>query len=133
MDKLNIANGNLKTAQDARDRDYEAQIAKLNKHENNLLERLSELNRKKLESTKLNGNLDAKDDDLIEVNAGGKIIAAKRSTFTQLKGTRLEGLFSGRWDRILQRDNHGQIFLDINPVGLRAIVRLSERANDFLR
>ena len=29
--------------------------------------------------------------DLLEINAGGKIIVAKRSTLTQLKGSRLEG------------------------------------------
>ena len=40
---------------------------------------------------KVNGIVDAKDDDLIVVNAGGKIISAKRCTLTQLKGTRFEG------------------------------------------
>ena len=40
---------------------------------------------------KVNGIVDAKDDDLVEINAGGRVIAAKRSTLTQLKGTRFEG------------------------------------------
>mmetsp|Transcript_19548 Transcript_19548/g.46883 ORF Transcript_19548/g.46883 Transcript_19548/m.46883 type:complete len:159 (-) Transcript_19548:142-618(-) len=39
-----------------------------------------------------------------------------------MKGTKLEALFSGRWDKKLQRDSHGHIFLDVNPVCFRAIV-----------
>ena len=39
-----------------------------------------------------------------------------------MKGTRLEALFSGRWDKKLQRDNSGRIFLDVNPVCFQAIV-----------
>ena len=41
---------------------------------------------------------------------------------TLLGGTRLEALFSGRWDRILQQDDEGRIFLDVNPVAFCAIV-----------
>merc|ERR1712194_613803 len=29
---------------------------------------------------------------------------------------------SGRWDKMLQRDGRGRIFLDVDPVGFRAIV-----------
>ena len=42
---------------------------------------------------------DVSSEDLVEINAGGKIIIARRSTLTQMKGTRLEALFSGRWDK----------------------------------
>ena len=42
-----------------------------------------------------------------EIDAGGRI-AAKRGTLTQLKGTRLEAICSGWWDKKLQRDSNGQ-------------------------
>ncbi|KAL3762250.1 hypothetical protein ACHAW5_007199 [Stephanodiscus triporus] len=57
-----------------------------------------------------------------EVNAGGRIVVAKRSTLTQIQGTRLEALFCGRWDKKLLRDSHGRIFLDVNPTCFRATV-----------
>jgi hypothetical protein len=57
-------------------------ILALNQREIGLKERLDQLNRKKHEISQLHGNLDATDDDLVEVNAGGKIMVAKRSTLT---------------------------------------------------
>jgi len=39
-----------------------------------------------------------------------------------LDGTRLEALFSGRWEKKILRDSHGRIFLDVNPVCFQAIV-----------
>ena len=39
-----------------------------------------------------------------------------------MKGTRLEALFSGRWDKKLSRDGHGRIFLDVDPTCFQAIV-----------
>jgi len=122
MEQLNISNKRLKTAHGDRERDYKAQIEKLDSKEEELLKRLSDLDKKKLETAEANGNVDAADDDIVEINAGGKIIAAKRSTLTQLKGTRLEALFSGRWDKKLQRDSNGRIFLDVNSVCFQAIV-----------
>ncbi|KAL7532125.1 hypothetical protein ACHAXR_004448, partial [Thalassiosira sp. AJA248-18] len=122
MEKLSIANKHLKTANDDREREYDAQIKKLDDEETLLTARLSELDKKKLEIAQANGNEDAADDDLVEVNAGGKVISAKRSTLTQLKGTRFEALFSGRWDKKLQRDSDGRIFLDVNPLCFQAIV-----------
>ena len=115
-------------ARDSHERDYDAQINKLNNEEEQLTARLNELNKKKLETAKANGDVDAADGDLIEINAGGKVIAAKRGTLTQLKGTRLESLFSGRWDKKLQRDSNGRIFLDVNPLCFQALVDyLNER------
>ena len=122
MDDLSSANERLKTAHDNRERDYAAQIIEQEDCENELTKRMDELNKKKHEVAKANGNTEAGDDDLVEINAGGKVIAAKRSTLTQLKGTRLEALFSGRWDKKLQRDGNGRIFLDVNPKCFQAIV-----------
>ncbi|KAL7552051.1 hypothetical protein ACHAWF_015682 [Thalassiosira exigua] len=127
MEQLGIANHNLKAAFEKSYRDCEATMAKFDNKENDLKERLKQLNEKKSDRT--HANLDAADDDLVEVNAGGKVVAAKRSTLTQLKGTRLEALFSGRWDKALQRDGNGRIFLDVNSACFQAIVDyLSELA-----
>jgi hypothetical protein len=128
MNELNVARKRLKTACDNIKRDLNEIISALNKGESELKTRLNELNIKKHESAEANGNLDAADDDLVEVNAGGKIVVAKQSTLTQIQGTRLEALFSGRWDKELQQDSHGRIFLDVNPTCFRAIVDyLNER------
>lgn len=122
MDELNNATEYLNAARENVEREYAAQITHIDRKETKLIDRLEELNKKKDEVAEANGNVDAKADDLIEVNAGGKIIAAKRSTLTQLKGTRMEALFSGRWDKKLQRDASGKVFLDVNPKCFQAIV-----------
>jgi hypothetical protein len=62
-----------------------------------------------------NGNIDAADEDLVEVNTGGKIVVAKLSTLTQIQGTNFDATFSGRCDKTLLRDSHGLIFLIVNP------------------
>eukprot|EP00580_Thalassiosira_gravida_P014195 CAMPEP_0201682104 /NCGR_PEP_ID=MMETSP0494-20130426/51449_1 /ASSEMBLY_ACC=CAM_ASM_000839 /TAXON_ID=420259 /ORGANISM="Thalassiosira gravida, Strain GMp14c1" /LENGTH=801 /DNA_ID=CAMNT_0048165861 /DNA_START=4489 /DNA_END=6894 /DNA_ORIENTATION=- len=122
MEELRTANKILKTARASHEQDYDNQISMLDGKELSLVLRLRELDEKKAATARSNGEADPANDDRIEVNAGGTIIVAKRSTLTQLKGTRMEALFSGRWDKKLQRDNHGRIFLDVNPIGFRAIV-----------
>ena len=122
MDELNIATTRLKLARFNHEKAYEETISDLDGRESNLAARLTELDQKKQSAAEANGNPDAADDDLVEINAGGKIVAAKRSTLTRIAGTRFEALFSGRWDKILQRDSHGRIFLDVNPSCFRAIV-----------
>mmetsp|Transcript_43239 Transcript_43239/g.90853 ORF Transcript_43239/g.90853 Transcript_43239/m.90853 type:complete len:233 (-) Transcript_43239:515-1213(-) len=122
MDKLTNARKHLKSAHDKHEREYDAQLKELNRKETLLVKRLDELNKKKVETAQANGNEDAAGEDLVEVDAGGKIIAAKRSTLTQLTGTRMEGLFSGRWDETVLKDRQGRIFLDVNPLCFQAIV-----------
>ena len=78
MEELSIANHRIKAAQDSYDRDYAAQITKLADKESNLKQRLNDLNEKKLKVATTSGNVDATEDDLIKINAGGKIVAAKR-------------------------------------------------------
>eukprot|EP00588_Corethron_pennatum_P028180 CAMPEP_0194315548 /NCGR_PEP_ID=MMETSP0171-20130528/12368_1 /TAXON_ID=218684 /ORGANISM="Corethron pennatum, Strain L29A3" /LENGTH=140 /DNA_ID=CAMNT_0039071415 /DNA_START=132 /DNA_END=551 /DNA_ORIENTATION=- len=69
-----------------------------------------------------NGGADVDDGDLLEINAGGQIVTATRRTLTRLVGTRLEALFSGRWERQLQRDRSGRVFLDVNAACFQSIV-----------
>lgn len=122
MDKIEKANSKLQGAKAELLRDLDAQLDILEAKEKRLKERFSELNDLQAKTIADNGSIDAHDDDLIEINAGGKIIAAKRSTLTQLKETRLEAIFSGRWDEKLPRDRDGRIFFDINPTCFQAIV-----------
>eukprot|EP00984_Skeletonema_dohrnii_P007466 scaffold2705_cov140-Skeletonema_dohrnii-CCMP3373.AAC.4 len=122
MDDLDQTNKRLKTALDEHDRDRAIQINKLEEKEKQLLDRLNKLDEEKLNAASANGNVDVSDDDFLEINAGGKIIAVKRATLTQLRGSRLEAMFSGRWDKKLVRDSRGRLFLDVNSDCFQAIV-----------
>jgi len=122
LDDLDEASNNLKNVIDEIDRERAIQINKLEAKEKQLLDRLNKLDVKKLKLATDNGNIDVSADDFIEINAGGKVIAVKRATMTQLRGTRLEALFSGRWDKKLVRDSSGRIFLDVNSDCFQAIV-----------
>ncbi len=124
LDDLDEANNNLKTTIDEIDRERAIQINKLEEKEKQLLHRLSKLDDEKLKTAADNGKVDVSADDFIEINAGGKVIAVKRATLTQtqLHGSRLEALFSGRWDKKLGRDSSGRIFLDVNSDCFQAIV-----------
>ncbi|EJK55575.1 hypothetical protein THAOC_24683 [Thalassiosira oceanica] len=122
MKELDEANKRLKTFHDDHEREYKEEISKLDNAERDLLGRVSKLNEMKDETAKRYGNEDASDDDIVNINAGGTIIDVKRGTLCQLKGTRLEALFSGRWEKKLQKDSSGRIFLDVNPTAFQAIV-----------
>jgi hypothetical protein len=69
-----------------------------------------------------NEGVSVSDSDILDINAGGEIIRVLRGTLTQMKGTVLEAIFSGRWEKELQRDGHGNVFLDVNPECFRKIV-----------
>eukprot|EP00984_Skeletonema_dohrnii_P020041 scaffold9691_cov80-Skeletonema_dohrnii-CCMP3373.AAC.5 len=118
MEELERATKRLKSARD----ELDAKIHKIDDEERRLKDRMKQLEEKKRECAATNGDVDVSDDDLIEINAGGKIIAARRGVLCQLKGTRFEALFSGRWEQKLQRDNSGRIFLDVNGDCFQAIV-----------
>ena len=103
-------------------RDYVTQTNRSYVKEKELSNRPSILDESQIEDAKVRGNGDLKDDELVEINAGGKVITTKRSTLTQLKGTRLETLFSGKYDRKLQRDHNGRIFLHVDHICFQVIV-----------
>ena len=91
MEEVTTANRLLKSTLDSHEHDLLTQIAELDSRERTLTERLEKLNKIKSDTAQNHGNENSVDDDLIEINAGGRIISAKRSTLTQLKGTRFEG------------------------------------------
>ena len=119
LDEVNI---NLKTAYDEIIRQLKIQGNKLEEKENELVDRFAKLEEKKLKTASANGNTEVSDDDLLEINAGGRVIAVKRATMTQIPGSRLEAMFCGRWDKMLARDSSGRIFLDVNSDCFLAIV-----------
>lgn len=57
-----------------------------------------------------------KPEDIIPINMGGeKTIKVKRSLLTQVEGSYLASMFSGRWEEQITRDSEGNIFVDESP------------------
>jgi len=52
------------------------------------------------------------DDDIIEIDAGGRIIKVLRSTLTLVPDTMLSYMFSGRWKESLKFNKDGRVFID---------------------
>ena len=78
MDGLDNTSASLKAARASFDQAYDSEIVKLDGSEKKLKERLGKLNDEKHEIAHKYGNNEVTDDDIVELNAGGKITAAKR-------------------------------------------------------
>lgn len=50
--------------------------------------------------------------DVLHLNIGGTITAVLRRTLTSVEGSMLASRFSGRWDDSLEKDRHGNFFID---------------------
>ena len=50
-------------------------------------------------------------------NVGGTLTAVLRRTFTSVEGSLLASRFSGRWDDSIEKDRHGNFFID-QPIEL---------------
>ena len=94
-----------------------------------LRDRYSQLGHRRVEleakfsaCAELNGNVKAAGKDKIKLNVGGVRVVATRSTLTLFPDSKLARLFSGRWDKKLQRDKENRIFLDVDPVCFKAIL-----------
>uniref|UniRef100_A0A7S2MT83 TLDc domain-containing protein n=1 Tax=Helicotheca tamesis TaxID=374047 RepID=A0A7S2MT83_9STRA len=122
MQEADEADKNLADTWNQHNSAYKEKAEVLKEERQNITEELHKLNQQKLEAAQKYGDKNATDDDLVDINVGGKIISARRGTLTQLKGTFLEALFSGRWEKKLQHDDLGRIFLDMNPVCFQSIV-----------
>eukprot|EP00957_Ditylum_brightwellii_P207682 15354025-Ditylum_brightwellii.AAC.1 len=94
----------------------------LDKELENINREFKGLKQQKLKLAETHGDTNANENDLIEINAGGRVITANRGALTYQKGTMLEALFSGRWDKEIQRDGLGRIFLDVNPECFQSII-----------
>ena len=93
LQQIESTNTQLDEAIKQRDMEYQMHVDKLNHAENAIKERFNLLAAKKTSIIEAHGNKFSCEADLIEINAGGKVIMAKRSTLTQLKDTRLEGTY----------------------------------------
>eukprot|EP00957_Ditylum_brightwellii_P191896 14608117-Ditylum_brightwellii.AAC.1 len=70
----------------------------------------------------MHGDTHANENDHIDINAGSRVITANRGALIYQKGTMLEALFSGKWDKEIQRDGFDCIFLDVNPECFQIII-----------
>mmetsp|Transcript_13412 Transcript_13412/g.29127 ORF Transcript_13412/g.29127 Transcript_13412/m.29127 type:complete len:744 (+) Transcript_13412:162-2393(+) len=122
MEEVQSASKRLKTELARSDIELQTFVEQLDRAQERTEERYRLLQSKKTTNDESHGDPNALEDDVIEINAGGKIIAAKRGTLCQIKGSHLGAIFSGRWDNKLQSDNSGRIFLDVNPKCFQAIV-----------
>ena len=69
-----------------------------------------------------NGGEHANPSDIICLNVRNTELFARRDTLTVVKGSRLEALFSGRWQNQLLRDESGRVFMDIDPSMFKKIL-----------
>jgi hypothetical protein len=123
MDEVEKAKDKLANCWAQHEAEYTEELKRLDEAEQALHRRLKELNLEKSKALENNGSpQEVSNEDLVEINAGGKIIVARRAALTQMKGTRLEALFSGKWDKRLHRDGKNRIFLDVNPTCFQSIV-----------
>ena len=122
IDYLDEVTKRLKITLDEIDNERAIQIKKLEDEEKQLRDRLRNLDKEKHKIASANGDVNASGNDVLEINAGGKVITVKRATLMQLQDSRLEAMFSGRWDKKLTRDSNGRIFLDVNGDCFQAIV-----------
>jgi hypothetical protein len=111
------------------DNDSETTTTATNEDPSVLWERLQESHRQRMElmeeeKRKLQNEIDSmiavlstpSDNDIIEIDAGGKIIRALRSTLCLVApDTMFSYMFSGRGEDKLIRDEHGRVFLDHDP------------------
>jgi hypothetical protein len=72
--------------------------------------------------TEQNGGYLVSSNDIITINIGGTILSVRREILTLIKGSRLEVLFSGRWENKLLRDEDGNVFLDVDPKSFKKII-----------
>jgi hypothetical protein len=122
----------LSSAIDALDSELDSSINKINdKHQALKKQHLHLIDRQEALAHK-HGGADIQLSDIIRLNVRGTEMFARRDTLTVVKSSRLEALFSGRWENQLLRDHQGRVFMDVDPKSFKKIleylymVRISE-------
>jgi hypothetical protein len=87
-----------------------------------LSDRQQELEKRQKVFTEQNGGYLVSDDDHIKINVGGSTLSVRREILTLIKGSRLEILFSGRWENRLLRDDAGNVFMDVDHAAFKKII-----------
>ncbi|KAL0045627.1 hypothetical protein WJX82_000147 [Trebouxia sp. C0006] len=62
--------------------------------------------------------------DVLDLNVGGVFFSVKRATLTQVEGSHLASMFSGRWEDCLDRDSTGRVFLAFDPYSFQQILTM---------
>ena len=93
------------------------QVADLDKKRRDGLEereRELELQRAAFEEEKklFGATKEGRGSDVLCLNVGGKRMDVLRRTLTQVEGSLLAAMFSGRWDDSLEKDRDGNFFVD---------------------
>ena len=89
-------------------------IDNLKDEQQNLKERHQDILKRKDAIARKHGGENCKPSDIIRLSVRGTEMFARRDTLTIVTGSRLEALFSGRWENQLLRDGKGRVFIDVN-------------------
>ncbi len=109
-------------ATDQKKQALEADICALRQLYKIQLNRRGDLIARKSHLLNKNGGSSIQASDIIHLNVGGTKIRILRETLTLIKGSRLEVLFSGRWENKLLRDDDGCVFMDLDAFYFKKIV-----------
>jgi hypothetical protein len=120
--KHTTAKRTLNSGLDALEKELDNGITKLKEEHEAIKKRHEELLDRQDALTHKNGGDHTKPSDIIKLNIRGTEMFARRDTLMIVKGSRLEALFSGRWENQLFRDAQGRVFMDVDPCLFRKIL-----------
>ena len=100
----------------------EAHILTIRQRSQKLIERRTDISNRQRYLTQQNGGSNISGSDKIHLNVGGTEMYVLREVLTRIKGSRLEALFSGRWEDKLLRDEKGRVFIDMDVRYFKKIV-----------
>ena len=86
------------------EKDIQSSLKKLKIEIDDLNERKTDLLDRQEALLEKNCGTDVAPSDMITLNVSGTEMFARRDTLTAIQGSRLEALFSGRWENKLLRD-----------------------------
>ena len=118
MDQYNVA----KKLTDQKLNALETHILSIRQRSQKLMKRHLDLVNRQSNLTQQNDGSNIKGSDKIHLNVGGTEMYALRETLTQIKGSRLEALFNGRWEDKLLYDEKGRVFLDLDASYFKIIM-----------
>ena len=109
------------------EKEFDDLIFSLNHEKRSLMYKARELatERKRFEDEKAAMmKFGTKDDDVIDLNVGGKHFTTRRSTLCLPKDSMLAAMFSGRWEDAHNKDAKGRIVLDFDPEAFAFLLKL---------
>ncbi|OEU10860.1 hypothetical protein FRACYDRAFT_263729 [Fragilariopsis cylindrus CCMP1102] len=101
---------------------HKKRVKKMKEEKDNLQNEIETMNNSIVGSTSAAAAATSNEDVIIEINAGGKIISALRSTLTLAPNTMFTYMFSGRWEESMKRDDNNRVYLDHDPDLIEIIV-----------